>query len=247
MAMVILIEKISETLDRGDCVIGVFLDFSKAFDTVDHKILLQKLEIYGIKNISLKWFESYLTKRTQYVAYNSIKSSRERDSCGVPQGSILGPLLFLLYINDLSSVSEYCYSVLFADDTDVFISGENINVLCNKLNEELECIHEWLCCNKLSLNVSKTYYMIFTPRNKTVHDIDVKKHSVNIERVYATKFLGVIIDSKLTWNPMLNIFAKSYPNVLESLLKARRQLHRSSLFIIHLLTTMCGEIIRHQL
>ena len=84
MAMVILIEKISEALDRGDCVIGVFLDFSKAFDTVDHKILLQKLEIYGIKNISLKWFESYLTERTQYVTYNSIKSSRERVNCGVP-------------------------------------------------------------------------------------------------------------------------------------------------------------------
>ena len=91
MAMVILIEKISEALDRGDCVIGVFLDFSKAFDTVDHKIRLQKLEIYVIKNISLKWFESYLTERTQYVTYNSIKSSRERVNCGVPQGSILGP------------------------------------------------------------------------------------------------------------------------------------------------------------
>ena len=222
MAMVILIEKISEALDRGDCVIGVFLDFSKAFDTVDHKILLQKLEIYGIKNISLKWFESYLTERTQYVTYNSIKSSRERVNCGVPQGSILGPLLFLLYINDLSSVSEYCYSVLFADDTNVLISGENINVLCNKLNEELECIREWLCCNKLSLNVSKTHYMIFTPRNKTMHDIDLKLHGVNVERVYATKFLGVIIDSKLTWKPHVEYICKK-------LSKCAGSLHRSSL------------------
>ena len=92
------LKKLSEALDRRDCVIGVFLDFSNAFDTVDHKIILQKLEIYGIKNISLKWFESYLTERTQYVTYNSIKSSRERVNCGVPQGSILDPLLFLLYI-----------------------------------------------------------------------------------------------------------------------------------------------------
>ena len=233
MAMVILIEKISEALDRGDCVIGVFLDFSKAFDTVDHKILLQKLEIYGIKNISLKWFESYLTERTQYVTYNSIKSSRERVNCGVPQGSILGPLLFLLYINDLSSVSEYCYSVLFADDTNVFISGENINVLCNKLNEELECIRKWLCCNKLSLNVSKTHYIIFTPRNKTVHDIDAKIHGVNIERVYATKFLGVIIDSKLTWKPHVEYICKKLSKCAGIVAKARRKLHRSSLITLY--------------
>ena len=233
MAMVILIEKISEALDRGDCVIGVFLDFSKAFDTADHKILLQKLEIYGIKNISLKWFESYLTERTQYVTYNSIKSSRERVNCGVPQGSILSPLLFLLYINDLSSVSEYCYSVLFADDTNVFISGENINVLCNKLNQELECIREWLCCNKLSLNVSKTHYMIFTPRNKTVHDIDVKIHGVNVERVYATKFLGVIIDSKLTWKPHVEYICKKLSKCAGIIAKARRKLHRSSLITLY--------------
>ena len=107
MAMFMLIEKFSKALDRRECVIGVFLDFSKAFDTVDHKILPQKLERYGVSNASLKWFESNLSKRTQYF--------------------------FLLYI--LSSVSEY--SVLFADDTNAFISGENINVLCIKLNEEL--------------------------------------------------------------------------------------------------------------
>ena len=152
--------------NRVQCVIGVFLDFSKAFDTVDHKIILQKLEMYGVNGASLKWFESYLSESTQYVTYNSVKYARERVNCGVPQGSILGPLLFLLYINDLSSVSEYCYSVLFADDTNVFISGENVNVLCSRLNEELEDIREWLCCNKLSLNVSKTHYMLFTPRKK---------------------------------------------------------------------------------
>ena len=189
-----LIDKIPDALDRGDCVIGVFLDFSKAFETVDHKILLQKLKIYGIKNVPLQWFESYLSERTQYITYNSVKSTREKVNCEVPQGSILGPLLFLLYINNLSSVSEYCYSVLFADDTNVLISGENIDVLCSRLNEELESIREWLCCNKLSLNFSKTHYMIFTPRNKIVHDIDVKIHGVSVERVYATKFLGVIID-----------------------------------------------------
>ena len=233
MAMVMLIDKISDALDRGDCVIGVFLDFSKAFDTVDHKILLQKLKIYGIKNVPLQWFESYLSERTQYVTYNSVKSTREKVNCGVPQGSILGPLLFLLYINDLSSVSEYCYSVLFADDTNVFISGENIDVLCSRLNEELECIREWLCCNKLSLNVSKTHYMIFTPRNKIVHDIDVKIHGVSVERVYATKFLGVIIDSKLTWKPHVEYICKKLSKCAGIIAKARRKLHRSSLITLY--------------
>ena len=91
--MVRLVEKTSEALDRGECVIGVFLDLSKAFDTVDHKIL-QKLELHGVKGASLKWFESYLSEMTQYITYNSFRSARERVNCGVPQGSILGPLLF---------------------------------------------------------------------------------------------------------------------------------------------------------
>ena len=164
MAMVMLIEKVTEALDRGECVIGLFLDFSKAFDTVDQKVLLQKLEIYGIQDVSLKWFKDYLANRTQYVTYNTIKSTKENVNCGVPQGSRLGPLLFLLYINDLSLVTEYCFSILFADDTNVFISGKDLEVLCNRLNGELESICEWLCSNKLSLNVSKTYYMVFTPQ-----------------------------------------------------------------------------------
>ena len=120
MALIVLIDKISEALENGDCVIGIFLDFSKAFDTVDHVILLQKLYFYGIHDITLSWFENYLSNRKQYVTYNGIVSNTEKITCGVPQGSILGPLLFLLYINDLSTVSEACMSILFADDTNMF-------------------------------------------------------------------------------------------------------------------------------
>ena len=132
MALVILLDKISEALDYGECVVGVFLDFSKAFDTVDHDILLMKMKSYGIIDIAYDWFKSYVCDRVQYVAYNAMQSNRNAITCGVPQGSILGPLLFLLYMNDLSSVSKSCFSVLFADDTNVFIKGKNLPELYNR-------------------------------------------------------------------------------------------------------------------
>ena len=199
MALIILLDKISEALDRGEYVIGVFLDFSKAFDTVDHTILLQKLDKYGIRGIPLNWFKDYLSDRSQFVTYNACQSKHQTIKCGVPQGSILGPLLFLIYINDLSTVSSACFSILFADDTNMFITGRNISELSARLNADLQCVQEWLCCNKLSLNVLKTHYMIFTTRNRTIDDLDIEIDHVKIDRVFSTKFLGVQIDSKLTW------------------------------------------------
>ena len=118
--------------------------------------------------------------------------------CGVPQGSILGPILSYLY-NDLTSVSEYCFSVLIADDTNMFLTGKDMYVSCHQLNEDLRNVQEWLQCNKLSLIVLKTHYMFFTPRNRVIGDIVVKIQEVQIQRVNATKCLGVQIDSRLTW------------------------------------------------
>ena len=116
----------------------MFLDLKKAFDTVDHGILLEKLYLYGIRGNIYRWFESYLTNRSQFVEYNNVKSKTENITHGVPQGSILGPLLFIIYMNDFSRSSELLFSILFADDTCVFIEGTSFQDISNILNKELE-------------------------------------------------------------------------------------------------------------
>ena len=161
LALIYLVDKVSNALENGEFVLGLFLDFSKAFDTVNHSILFEKLEYYGIRGIPLNWFKSYLDSRKQYVEYNGTKSDEQIISCGVPQGSILGPLLFLLYINDLASVSNKLYTLLFANDSNMFISGKNLNDLIDTMNMEMIKVIEWLQVNELSLNLKKTYFMVF--------------------------------------------------------------------------------------
>ena len=148
-AIITLVLKNTSSLDHGDLVIGVFLDLKKAFDTVDHRILLKKLYAYGIRGYILKWFESYLTGRSQYVAYNGVESKVLSIICGVPQGSILGPLLFIIYMNDICNVSHLC-TILYADDTSVVANDKNLDKLLETLNDELNKLSIWLKANKLS-------------------------------------------------------------------------------------------------
>ena len=151
----------------------------------------------------------------------------------MPQGSILGPLLFLLYINDLTTVSTTSLSVLFADDTNIFMSGKNLPSMAMALNEQLTAIYEWLCCTKLSQNVLKTHYMIFTQRNKKVNDICSYINNVSIERVYVTKFLGVQIDSQLNWKNHIEYTCKKLCKCIGILPKARRKLQKSFLISLY--------------
>ena len=132
MALITLLDNLRNALDNGNCTVGTFLDFQKTFDTVNHTILLGKLNCYGIRSINLDWFSSYLTNRSQTVIYNEQESEMKETLCGVPQGSILGPLLFLLYINGLPSVSNLFMPILFADDTNLFCNGPNLDELIEK-------------------------------------------------------------------------------------------------------------------
>ena len=151
-----------DNLENREHTLSIYLDLSKAFDTIDHSILLNKLEYYGIRGISHNWLTSYLTHITQYVKINQSTSKTKPIICGVPQGSVLGPLLFILYSNDLSNASRNSNAIIFADDTSIFTHDSNIDNLYSKINDDLLTLTDWFRANKLSLNISKTNYMLFT-------------------------------------------------------------------------------------
>ena len=160
MAIIDMYDKLSASLDRNEHSVGIFVDLSKAFDTLDRNILLKKLEHYGIRGVALQWFESYLTNRKQFVFVNDISSSVKDITYDVPQGSILGPLLFILYINDIVNCSDVLQFILFADDTNIFYSNLDCVILEAVLNIELAKLAEWFRANKLSLNVQKIIILL---------------------------------------------------------------------------------------
>ena len=145
-ALLLMTEKIQRSIfDNGTYSCGIFLDLCKAFDTVDHKILLNRLEYYGIRGVANEWFASYLSNRRQFVSLFGTNSDYQTVTCGVPQGSVPGPLLFLLYINDiLPKCSNILDFHLFADDTNLFLNNSNIQNLETNLNVELEKVSQWL-------------------------------------------------------------------------------------------------------
>ena len=189
---------ILSSLNKQQISLLLLIDFSKAFDMVEHSILLKKLSCYGVRGVALKWFESYLSNREQFVDVNNSRSSTRPLKYGVPQGSILGPLLFVIYINDMPNISRLAQFILYADDANIIISGKTMYEVESQLVELSAALLKWVNINGLKLNLKKTNYMIFSKR-KIENEPPVFIGNTKIEKKSEARFLGVIMDDKLTW------------------------------------------------
>ena len=200
-----LIDRITNKMDTNEIPLNIFLDLSKAFDTIDHSILLNKLKYYGLKGSTLNLFQSYLSNRKQYTEIEDTTSTILPIQVGVPQGSILGPILFIIYVNDLPQCSNKFDFIMYADDTTLSstidsFSDINSNASADSLiNAEIDKVIEWLKINKLSLNKNKSKYMTFHMPKKQIQHLTLKIDGINIEKVEEFNFLGLTMDTNLKW------------------------------------------------
>ena len=209
-ALFSLTEAIRKALDDNNFVCGVFIDLKKAFDTVDHNILLKKLEHYGIRGLPNNWFKSYLTDREQYVSINGFESNVLKINIGVPQGSVLGPLLFLIYINDLHNAIKHSLVHHFADDTNLLHVNRSIRHLNRLLNLDLRSLCDWLKANKIALNATKTEVIVFRHPNKALpQEVKLKIDGKKLVPTHSVKYLGVYLDEFLTFKQhILDLISK---------------------------------------
>ena len=194
-AIIDIYEHVFSSFEKSEHSVAVLLDFSKAFDTVSHRILLDKLEHIGVRGKCLSWFQSYLNERSQYVQVGSDSSLSTEIKFGVPQGSVLGPLLFIVYINDMRYSSDLLHFVHYADDSTVFLSHHDINELFVIIERELGNVVRWLSVNRLSINIGKTVYLLFSNQTAPAEKL-ITMNGVALKRVEDREFLGIIMEDK---------------------------------------------------
>ncbi len=222
LAVTDIYEKLLHNLDTGLHSCTIFLDLAKAFDSVSHTILLQKLEKYGIRGLALKLFKSYLSNRSQFVKVNGVTSSLLHILYGVPQGSILGPLLFLIFINDLPNATSL-YVKLFADDTFLCAQNPNFSALETEVNNELDKVAGWLLSNRLTLNVSKSKFMIVS-RKRQIPPFSLEIKGTCLEKCNSYKYLGIFIDKDLNWTTHIQYITKKVLKACGAIAKLRHSL-----------------------
>ena len=212
-ALVELVDKIRNSVDKGEMTCGIFVDLSKAFDTVNHKILLSKLDHYGFRGKTNKLLESYLTNRKQYVQIGNAKSKCKPITCGVPQGSVLGPLLFLIYINDLPNSCPDGNTRIFADDTTIFFNAKKSDEILRKGQLIMNKMNSWFIANKLTLNASKSTFIVFRSRYSRINNLPNKFEFAKSEivRSDSVKYLGLTLDE----HPLFNTHVQNVCNSIK--------------------------------
>lgn len=209
LALISFTNQIIKAMEEGKYITGLFLDIAKAFDTLSHDVLLGKMYNAGVRGSALKWFESYMTNRKQQVKVQDELSQELELQCGVPQGSVLSPTLFLIYINDLCDSSLKGMVAAFADDTAILYKADTKEDLLKKIQFDLKILTEWFSSNELCVNVKKTKFVNFSVRNQFCFSIPLRFHSVEckytqcncneIEQVESIKYLGLTFDQNMTW------------------------------------------------
>ncbi len=221
-------------IEKDKFIAAVFLDFKRAFETVDRKIMLKKLEIYGFSKEALDLLENYLSNRKQQTKFNDEISSQCSCDIGLPQGSVLSPLLFILYVNDMLNVVPNCNVNLFADDTLLWIAGDKLEESVKAMNIELQKINEWLSFNKLALNISKTKAMIITMRQfADLQNNHIKIGGDVLEYVENFKYLGVYIDNKLDFNKFCDFIENKMLQKYHMLKRISKKLTSKSLILLY--------------
>ena len=221
-ALIATIEEIRHACDNGEYACITYLDLKKAFDTVNHKILLDKMKHYGIKGTENNFFKSYLTGRKQSTIIGDINSSLQEILYGVPQGSVLGPLLFILYINDLHRVVKHCSIFHYADDTNLLLIDKSLKKIISRVNHDLSLITDWLKANKISLNTSKTKIMIYKPKNTKIYkQLNFRISGQKIEVTDNIKYLGLHLLDSLEWDNHLQVIIKKLQRAIGLLSKIR--------------------------